>query len=337
VGGVISKSSRTATPKNVGRSNATTAEQQAVLEAESAHKHKLDRKYSLTPEDAQEQLNLPMLSPSKLFQKWKGIEYPVDVQRKHDGVRGKARWIGDSVVIESRSGKTWDAVPHINRALESILPVGDELDGEIYLHGKSLQWISSRAKKAHEDSHTLQFHAYDYPVANGDDTLPWVERSVALFALINDNYKRVPEIRFVPTYTSHAFAGVKALHDQFVQEGYEGAMIRLHDGTYEYGARSNSLLKYKDFEDAEFEIVGYKEGEGSETGLVIWTCMNDINTETFDVRPKGTFGDRAWLLKNANEFMGQKLTVRFMGRTDAPKRLPKFPVGHVIRVPEDLG
>jgi DNA ligase 1 len=335
---------RRATPKNVGRSNETTAEQQAVLEAAAMHKFKLDRKYSLTPEEAQDVVPLPMLA--KDFKKAKNIQYPVDVQPKLDGVRAIARWEGDRVVLISRGGKTWTAVPHINKALESILPKDSEFDGELYVHGKPFQWITSRAKKAHEDSGEIQYHVYDFPTINGDDSLTWQGRREAAAMLPNaqerwkhfektdDGGIREVFVR-VLTYTAKDAEEVKFYHDTFVQNGYEGAIVRLLDGTYEYGHRSGSLLKLKQFDDEEFVIIGYTQGVGVEEGLVIWACgIEGDSTREFLTRPKGTHEDRAWLYKHADQFVGQKLRVKFFGWTDAC--LPRFPIAEGIRVEEDL-
>jgi hypothetical protein len=44
---------------------------------------------------------------------------------------------------------------------------------------------------------------------------------------------------------------------------YEGSIIRSADGRYEIGHRSYSLLKLKDFQDAEFKVVGVEHGKGS--------------------------------------------------------------------------
>lgn len=333
VGGQLVLATRKATPKNVGRSNETTGEQQALLEAEAAYKHKVERKYSTTPEAAQDVVPLPMLA--KDFNKVKNISYPVDVQPKLDGVRAIARWEGNKVVLISRGGKVWSAVPHINQELEFILPKDSEFDGELYVHGKPFQWITSRAKKAHPDSTELQYCVYDVPTVAGDDSLPWKDRAAALSGTFYDNISG-GTVREVPLFFAESYKDVKRLHDSFVADGYEGAIIRLLDGVYEYGHRSSSLLKMKSFDDAEFEIIGHKSGEGIESNLVIWRCKNDVNNLEFDTRPKGTHEDRAKLLLEAESHYGQKLKVKFFGRSDAPQSLPRFPIAEGIRPQEDM-
>lgn len=325
---------RKAKPKNVGRANATTAEQQAVKEAAADHKFMLDRKYSLTPEDARETVPLPMLANK--FKDAKKITFPVDVQRKYDGVRAMARWNGEKVELISRQGKLWERVPHLNEALETILPKGSEFDGEIYLHGMSLQQIGSVAKDLdHPDNPNLTYQVYDMPTFAGDDTMPWSKRRVELeseFGMLELKDLNGP-IKLVETFTAENAAQVQELHDRFVKEGYEGAIVRILTGLYEYGYRSNFLLKLKAFDDTEFEIIGFKESEG-EPGLVKWICRNDINDLTFETRPRGTHKDRRWLFQHGAEFVGKKLTVVHFGRYDSG--LPHFPIGKAIRVEEDL-
>jgi DNA ligase 1 len=333
--GATVRSERKATGKNLGRSNETSPEQQALLEAEADYTFKLTRKYSLTPEAAQDVVPLPMLA--KDFKKAKNIQYPVDVQNKLDGCRCIGKWEGDQVVLISRSGKYWIAVPHINRALESVLPKGDELDGELYVHGKPFQWITSRAKKAHADSGEIELHVYDSPTVDGDDSLTWAERKDARVgyrcAPVGSKFVKWP-IVVVSTYTAANLKEVEALHDTFVQQGYEGAIVRLHEGKYEYAHRSSSLLKLKQFNDAEFVIIGAKAGEGVEHDLVIWECKNDTTNASFYTRPKGTHEDRRKLLTNAASYFGEKLRVKFFGRTD--DGLPRFPIAEGIRISEDM-
>lgn len=326
---------RKAKPKNIGRANATTAEQQALKEAAADHKFMLDRKYSLTPDGAQETVPLPMLA--KKFKDAKEIQYPVDVQRKYDGVRAMARWNGGQIELISRNGIPWERVQHLNKALEKVLPKGSEFDGEIYLHGKTLQQITQIVKNLkHPDNPNLTYQVYDMPTVCGNGSLPWFDRRYELRMTFIQSY---PEVNDGPIGLTETFGGVEnpeqvqSLHDRFVQEGYEGAIVRIPTGVYEYGYRSDFLLKVKEFDDTEFEIVDFMESEG-EPGLVKWVCKNDTDDQTFETRPRGTHADRRWLLQHGQEFVGKKLTVVHFGRTDGG--LPKFPIGKAIRVEEDL-
>jgi len=275
-------------------------------------------------------------------------KYDIEVEGNHNYVvngviahncRALARWNpeGTKVILTSRGGKEWKVTQHINEALEAILPKDAVFDGEIYLHGKTFQWITARTKKKQSGTELLEYHVYDMPEVGGQDDLPWQERMVALYGVYNTVgwAGSITPVKAVPTSGAGTPQVVKALHDQYIKDGYEGAIVRTLDGLYEYGFRSQGLLKLKQFDDAEFTIVGYKSGEGIESDLVIWRCKNDVNDLEFDTRPKGTHDDRKKLLLNATTFYGQKLRVKYFGRCDGTD-LPRFPIGEGVRLPEDM-
>jgi DNA ligase-1 len=96
------------------------------------------------------------------------------------------------------------------------------------------------------------------------------------------------------------------------------------DGKYKEGLRSADLQKFKMFDDDEFKVIGFGDGEGIEKGLVIWKCMTKEKKE-FDVRPRGSHEERAELFKKATKYIGKDMSVRYFGLTD--DGIPRFPVG----------
>jgi ATP-dependent DNA ligase len=102
-------------------------------------------------------------------------------------------------------------------------------------------------------------------------------------------------------------------------------MIRNLDGVYELGRRTKSLLKYKEFEDAEFLVVDVIEGEGTEKGAALFVCRTNTG-QTFNVRPRGSLDKRKKQLQLKKMFIGQKLTVRYQPLSK-DEVLPRFPVG----------
>jgi ATP-dependent DNA ligase len=135
---------------------------------------------------------------------------------------------------------------------------------------------------------------------------------------------------------------IPALHAKYVEEGYEGLMLRNKAGPYKVGFRSKDLQKYKEFQDDEFEVIGFSEGDGVEKGCVIWTCETKKG-DSFSVRPRGTHEERRDLYKIAKSMVGKKLTVRFQeltedGRSSSSSSaaggtggVPRFPVGIAFR------
>jgi DNA ligase-1 len=96
-------------------------------------------------------------------------------------------------------------------------------------------------------------------------------------------------------------------------------------------------LKYKKFEDGEFEVCGYEEANGEDSGTIIWECYyvnSQGKKERFKVRPKGSREFRRELFENAVKnfkkmYLGQLLTVRF--QEISKDGCPRFPVGIGIR------
>jgi DNA ligase 1 len=304
---------------NVGRSNERNPIQQAEFEAEAMIKNQLRLKYSRTIEEAMETRIQPMLADNGKKAK---IPFPAYIQRKYDGLRCMRVQKDGNNIMMSRGNKVYD-VKHIAKELREIFPDDKMTDGELYVHGISLQTINSWVKRQQPNTLKIEYHIYDIP---GSGT--WEERLKYLKSIKFNG----GNVKFVETFVVNSIHEIEKLHDQFIEEGYEGAIIRLPDGLYEFGKRSKSLLKWKNFEDKEFKIVGVKLGTGKMSECPIFACQNDVNDKIFDVVPLGTMEERKALLNDSN--IGKMMTVKFMGRTE--DGIPKFAVGKVIRIEEDV-
>src|SRR5690606_5364556 len=60
---------------------------------------------------------------------------------------------------------------------------------------------------------------------------------------------------------------IKAMHDVYVSQGYEGAMIKILSEPYKFG-RGHNVTKLKDFYDIDLEVVSFKEGTGKYTNML---------------------------------------------------------------------
>ena len=243
---------------------------------------------------------LPMLA-NKWEDRQQYISTPFYVQPKIDGVRLLVSKNG----CFSRTGKPVKGVDHLSKGLKE----GEWLDGECYDPDMSFEDITSAFKT---NPMSLKFYVFDYFDMNQPD-LPFTERM-----------KKVT----VETQLVHNEAAVKKYHDTFVEQGHEGVMIRDARSTYEVGKRSNYLLKYKEFQTEEYEIVGAKTGHGRDANAVVWMCKTQDGQE-FTVRPEGTIAQREEHYKNHKNYIGKMLTVRFQNLTTLG--VPRFPVGVCIR------
>lgn len=329
--GIKTTSKKNAKPKNIGRTNETTPEKQAEMEALSMWKKRLDKDYFETAEEAaRNTVLLPMLA-SDFKKRADKIAYPVSIQPKLDGVRCLAHWQGEKVVLLSRGGKTYE-LPHISKEISKILPKVRILDGEIYIHGCTFQHITKLVKKYRPgETEKLAFWAYDIFSVAGAREIPWKDRVEELSrVLVNDTSGILYEC---PTFEATNQEQVLNYEKKFVSRGFEGAIVRENNAGYEIAHRSNHLLKVKSFKDEEFPIVGFTGGVGSYKECVIWRCVAR-NGNIFNVVPKGTLEEKRKWYKNANEHVGKMLKVKYFELTEDD--VPRFPVGLGMRLPEDM-
>lgn len=303
--------------KNLGKSNETTPYEQACLEAESTWKKKQDEGYVLKLKDLDDFVLLPMLA-HKWAERKKDIVFPAAVQPKLDGVRS----IATGQAHLSRGGKPFDSLGHLDPWIKKLGL--KNLDGEIYSHDYTFQEVVSFVKKLRPESKELEYWIFDLAIPK----VSFAKRREMLVDAFKNLKDQVTPLRLVPTFIVNSEKEIMEYHKQFVGAGFEGIMIRNLDSEYKFKDRSKDLLKYKDFSDNEFEIVGGVSGLGTEKGCVVFE-VKDEKGNKFPVRPRGTFDKRKEWLKNIKDLIGKKLTVRYQGFTN--DGLPRFPVGIGIR------
>lgn len=305
--------------KNIGRANETSALEQAKLEANSMVNRLKDKGYSENPNE--ERVNPePMLAI-----KWdeSKIKFPCMVQPKLDGVRCIAFKDKDGVHLKSRRGKEFN-IPHIKEFLEKnsrLLP----LDGELYNHGDlSFQGIVSAVKKVSSKTSQLGIIVYDKPVEG-------VTNYDRQFKLLDYCENLTPEdapVKYLSTYIANDLEDVYRYHDLFKKQGYEGAIIRNYDGLYEFGHRSNNLIKLKDFFDEEFPIVDVHEATGRDKGTALFV-LQAKNGEYFNARPQGDRELRKRYLQDRESLIGKMCTVKYQELSEYG--IPRFPSAIGVR------
>jgi ATP-dependent DNA ligase len=301
------------TGKNLGRANATTPLQQAISEAKALWKKKCDAGYkadgasastSTTTEAAGGVASaagasdtesvasttattgagvpLPMLAHD-FNKRGKSISFPCLVQPKFDGVRCVA--IAGKGLF-SRNGKAFPHMPHVKAEVDA-LPAGTVLDGELYSDDLTFQEIVGLVKKQTlkpaDQAKMPKIHLAVYDLIVDDPTN--AERHSTLTGLISGASAK--HLRPVTTEECKSREDLARFHARWTTDGYEGVMLRNKAGKYRVGVRSVDLQKYKEFEDAEYKVVGFKEGDGVEKGCVVWLCVTSKDQE-FAVRPRGT-------------------------------------------------
>ena len=301
--------------KNIGRSNETSPGQQAELEAESRYKKQLDKGYRPTKEELTELPLLPMLAADYLKQGHR-IKYPCFGSPKMDGVRCLAIRHEDRVELKSRGGKEY-YVPHVQAQLLTIMRVGDIWDGELYIHGKFLEEIVSAVKKWNDNTPDVEFIIFDMVK---DES--YEHRLISMQALRRYTLSCIeaPSIDVLEFCELQDDAHMKQKHKEYVGRGYEGCMLRNFDGKYESGKRSADLQKYKEFSDAEFQIV---DVVADKDGGAIFVIQNLFALNQFNV-VGGSHEQRKQWLTEKESLLGKWITVKYQTLYKDTK-IPQFP------------
>jgi DNA ligase 1 len=317
--------------KNTGKANATTALQQAQKECAAKWRKQIENKGYVQDRTRAEvgendiEIGISPMLATHIDDLTAPPKFPADEQRKFNGVRCLVEIDDGKVTLTSRKRKLFTSVPHIVAAYEEAFKNVKghfSFDGELYCHGWSLQKISgfTRSKTPKAGFENLGHFVYDTPLHTG----PWTERKEWLA-------KNVPQgqhIHLVETITVNSLEEAKAYQRLWVQDHYEGGILRVLTGTYQAGKRSKFLLKVKDFHEQEFLIKGVGEGRGKFEGKAVFECVTDEGGE-FTCAAPGTMEDKAEFLANAEKLIGKKLTVKFFEWTE--DRIPSQPVGCAVR------
>ena len=251
----------------------------------------------------------------------KPIDYtkPVFMQPKLDGVRCLIQYDGtESLVAYSRTGKVWKNINHI---LYELIPFFKKypnviLDGELYNHAlrDDFEKIISCVRKTKptdadraESRKLVQFHCYDIV----DETLTFEERYKFVFDNLRDYYG----VRTVVTQAVASESLSKVVHQQNLDAGYEGSILRTNDA-YQC-KRSHSLRKFKDFHDAEAVITDWVEGKGKRVGTIGKFMAIDADGNTFGMPVMDNFKKLQTMFKEMQSWVGKEATFTYFERTKA--------------------
>jgi DNA ligase-1 len=310
--------------KNEGRANATTDKEQCMKEANAKRIKKLESGYFEDMKNIyMEQYFEPMLAA-----KWEDykdkIQYPIYSQAKLDGIRCIVTKDG----MFSRNGKAIISAPHIFDSVKPLFETNPDLifDGELYADkfANDFNKIVSLVKKTKptaddlkESKELIEYHIYDLPSSDKN----FIHRIYDLAILFETRSELHPHCRIVETYKVPSEDVVTELYEKYVEEGYEGQMLRL-DSKYE-NKRSKNLLKHKSFVDEEYTILDICEGEGNRTGTAGYMVFETAEGKPFKSNVKGTWDETAEMLKNKKQLIGKQATIKYFNLT--PDGIPRFP------------
>lgn len=333
------------TGKSIGRKNETTPHQQALFIAQTKFEKKKESGYyeeddKGNKKDSEIKQFRPMLAKKYLDRKKVNkITFPLCASPKLDGIRGcvvcDPSKDESGVEIYSRLGKKFTFLLKIKEHLTNLYSELDTLhtfDGEVYSHDIPFNVLSGcvRSQKTLDDIDSeMEYHIFNIPSSGLEYTqeMELLKEIEGKYNTLYDEKERV--LKFVYYTLINSDAEIDAQHDAFVNQGYEGVMLRAPNSYYEFNSRSSSLLKYKKFVDEEFEVIGFEKSKGTEEGCVVFVCRDNNSSKTFSVRPRGSVKKRQYQYDNGENYIGKKLTVRYQPQscTHDEDIVPRFPVG----------
>ena len=190
------------------------------------------------------------------------------------------------------------------------------LDGELYNHDlrDNFEKIISLVRKSKPtdqdrlDAEELtQFHCYDII----DETKTFEERNRFIVQAVPRNHC----IFHVKTQAVATESLAKVVHQQNLDAGYEGSILRTND-TYAC-KRSHNLRKFKDFHDTEATITSWVEGKGKRIGTVGKFMAIDADGNEFGMPVMDKFKYLQDNFKKMQGYVGKTATFTYFERTKA--------------------
>lgn len=310
IGGKQQIQEYTCSSRNVGKSNETTAEQQAILEAQSKFAKKVKSGYS------QELTSTPTVQlPQKVktYQDNKHlVSYPCYATPKYNGLNGTYWLLPDKTLkLTSRGGDELPPIPHLEPTILKMMEHFKTtcINGELYISGESLQNITSAVKKPKELSKSLVFIPFELPLVSA----PYKDKVSLL-------------IKYIPIVHITREEMLEEFYTVTVEAGYEGIVIYNTDSIYQFNQRSSTVLKYKPVADAEYKILSYSTDRN---GHPVFTCETQDGKQ-FKVKPKGTDEERKQIIANFDsQYKNNYYKIEYEMLSDSG--IPLKPVGIGLR------
>jgi len=239
------------------------------------------------------------------------------IEKKYDGIRGMAFVENGKVKFLTRNDKpVWNTELIEAEILRQVGHMNVVIDGELYAGSWADSLSITKTQSLHPKREKLQFVVFDMmPLeafnSNKCSANQQVRRD-GMELYLFDNSKELKYLAPSPVYHVQDMSDVIRLSQQFLNEGYEGAIVKNKYGLYTFD-RSDSWIKIKPSRlgaDIDVPIIGIVEGKGRLAGSVgkIDVLYNGIKSGvgtgmTDKVRKQ------MWDLHQKNELVGMLASV----------------------------
>lgn len=197
------------------------------------------------------------------------------------------------------------------------------LDGEAYNKNYKLNELSgiARTQKVAKDYEILQFYWYDIVLVNKTfkDRLTIMESIKNALNLKFDPYHNFSDnelrIQFVPQILISGWDNIMQLHNDYVEDGWEGLVIRDPLKTYGPNKRTNAMIKIKKYQVETYKVVDIEQG------LRLYDDMCFIlempNGNLFKAKPIGNHEQKVEYTDNFDKFYKNHLgDVKYFSKSE---------------------
>jgi ATP-dependent DNA ligase len=304
-------------PMNVGKSNETTPESQAELEAKAKHDKKLKSKYKVDIKDIDIQDFISPTLAELLKNRTKPLVFPAVIQTKYNGVC----CIADKEFgTRSRKGEIFYNIKHIYNELKEFFVENPDivLHGELFNYSlrrnlnRLIELVAVTRKPKDltpeiiaESEKIVQLWVYDGYI-KGKESEPFEKR-------IKEIQDRIKGLKYVFAAPNHTVNNMQDIDDFFAEalaDGQEGAIVKMINMPYLH-KRVSDIIKFKEGESEEFLCIGFEEGVGNWAGIAKKAIMVLPNKKTFNCNLKGSMPFLKEVWENQGKYINKKYTCDF--------------------------
>lgn len=280
----------------------------------------------------------------------KYYEYPSAVEGKNfaittkfDGIRCIATINVNNVQLISRQNQRILGAVELENEIKELLSVSDAdimLDGELLVENglsmKSKEAYKQTVKIVRKDGEKtgICYHIFDMIPKEEYETkvgkMPYAERKAKLdsmFIKAQQTGKNIAHLKAVEwLYYGNNTSVIAPMATEMRKRHQEGVMVNLLNSPYVFG-RTDQLLKVKNMQDCDLEIIGFEEGSGKYAGT-LGSILVNYKGNVVGVGSGLTDHDRDAFWAYRDQLIGRIITVQYFEETCDAEGKPsmRFPV-----------
>ena len=240
-----------------------------------------------------------------------------------------------SLDFQSREGTHWKTLTNLEDYLLEVLPkdllyemINNDfiLDGELYLPGHTVNEINHFVKDGNcKENKYLQYWCYDIAIQETIQRSRFVIRDSMLgsfikrFNTLEEHLSNINRLVVLPNNIVEDDKDAINYRDTFINNGFEGLILRNPDKEYQYGTRNLCMINFKKSTDGKFVIKDIYPESAKRPDVPLFVLKNDINNAEFEVHLGGTMEYQAFVLKNKENYIGELMYVEYGERSGISK------------------